>query len=163
MPTPFSCVNLQLEESPLNEKTYLLAVTPNRVSTVKRFLPVQSCTPTLAPQRLDRSDEVRGILGAYPKLVETYNPASAIQVRAYLNDLPWLLSCGGLQGVITAGDGAAVKDPDNISIPVGAYRHVFTKKSGITPQTFQAQYCYVANSVFLQQNGLACSAINLNA
>ena len=103
---------LQLEESPLNETTYLLAATPNRVATEKLYLPVTAAQLSPNPAYKDRADELRSILGAVPKLIESYAPAGSIAENCYVHDLTWLLELAGFAGVYTAG-GAAVTGPES--------------------------------------------------
>lgn len=105
---------LQLEESPLNELTYLLAATPNRVATEKLYLPVTSALLTPGPAYKDRADELRSILGAVPKIIESYAPAGSIAENCYVHDLTWLLELAGFAGVYTPG-GATVQGPEATS------------------------------------------------
>lgn len=102
---------LQLEESPLNETTYLLAATPNRVATEKLYLPVTAAQLSPNPAYKDRADELRSIAGAVPKLIESYAPAGSIAENCYVHDLTWLLELAGFAGVLTAG-GALVTGPE---------------------------------------------------
>src|SRR3990172_12254565 len=75
-------VEIALEESPLNEQTFDDAVTPNRVSTNKLYLPARSAALTLGPAHLSRADELRGILGSVPDLIDGDAPAGAPPPRA---------------------------------------------------------------------------------
>src|SRR5690349_17002788 len=102
---------IQLEESPLNERTFGLAATPNRVATEKLYLPHTGFSLKPNPSHLDRADEQRSILGAVPKLIETYAPSGSLSERCYLDDITWLLYLAGFTPVHTAG-GATVTDGD---------------------------------------------------
>lgn len=104
-------VELALEESPLNEQTFDDAVTPSRVSTNKVYLPARSARLALSPAHLSRADEMRGILGSVPDLIDAYAPAGALSERAYWKDMTWLFSLAGFLGTFTAG-GATVPGGD---------------------------------------------------
>ena len=108
-------VEIALEESPLNEQTFDDAVTPNRVSTNKLYLPARSAALTLGPAHLSRADELRGILGSVPDLIDGYAPAGALSERAYWKDLTWLLELAGFKGTFTAG-GSLIADADTTTI-----------------------------------------------
>jgi hypothetical protein len=152
---------LQLEENPVYEGANT-AITPYRLATDKLYMPVRSARLGPAPSHLDRADELRSILAAVPKLIETYAPDGAISERCYVHDLTWLLALAGFQGVHTSGDGI-ITDPDAATIPTGAHRWVFTKKSGITAQTAQMILNYADESVNLKGNGYGVSQLSLNA
>lgn len=97
----------------------------------------------------DRNDEI-GPTGPRPGYVSGADPKWALPLRAYPD--PMGLFLFGWAGAITttAGDGI-IKNPDNVAIPVGAYRHKYggsatepatpvegvgpDYKAGITPQT----------------------------
>lgn len=160
MPSTQDFVQIALEESPVYQGAP--TTTPYRISTVKRYLPAQTARIDPAPQHLDRSDEIRGIEGAYPRLIERYEPGGAIAMRCYLNDLVFLLQASGMTDTITAGNGV-ITDPDSAVIPTGAYRHVFTKRGGLTAKTMQLLFSYLDEGVFLQGNGFGVSQLSLNA
>lgn len=162
MATTKDLVQIALEETPVYEGANT-ATTPYRVSATTRYLPVQSARLDAGIQLLDRADEVRGIEGAEPRMVETYEVGGSIQERAYLNDLVFLLDVCGLTDTITQGDGSTVKDPDNVAIPTGAYRHVFAKRGGITAKSMQMILAYVDEGVFLRANGVGVSQISMTA
>lgn len=102
---------LQLEESPIYENQIGVGVTPYRVATEKLYLPVTAALLSPNPAYKDRSDELRSILGAVPKIIESYGPAGQISENAYIHDLTWLLELAGFAGAFTAG-GAAVTGPE---------------------------------------------------
>jgi hypothetical protein len=102
---------VQLEESPLSERTFGLGVTPNRVATEKLYVPHTAFGLKPNPAYVDRADEQRAILGAVPKLLESYAPSGSYSERCYLDDITWWLYLAGFTPVRTAG-GALVGDPD---------------------------------------------------
>src|SRR5689334_12423191 len=93
---------VQLEESPLSERNYALGTTPNRVATEKLFVPIQAFGLKPNPAYIDRKDEQRGILGAVPKLLETYGPTGSFSERCYLDDITWWLYLCGFTPAKTA-------------------------------------------------------------
>lgn len=103
---------VQLEESPLSERTVASGLTPNRIATEKLYVPHQSFGLEANPQYVDRSDEQRAILGSVPKLLESYAPSGSFTERCYLDDISWWLYMVGFAPVKTAG-GATVTDPDS--------------------------------------------------
>jgi hypothetical protein len=107
--TDFALV--QLEESPLNERTFNLAATPNRVATETLYVPHTAFGLKPNPTYLDRADEQRAILGAVPKLLDSYAPSGSYSERCYLDDISWWLYLAGFTPVKTAG-GALVTDAD---------------------------------------------------
>ncbi|MBA2327330.1 MAG: hypothetical protein H0V95_11895 [Actinobacteria bacterium] len=100
-------IELSIEESPVYDGAP--AAAPYRVSTDKLYLPARSGVIRPSPQHLDRSDELRGLLSAPARLIETYQPSGALSVRAYARILTWLLHLSGFTGVRTAG-GTTVPD-----------------------------------------------------
>lgn len=111
MPAVDFC-QLALEESPLNETTYALATTPNRISTNLLYPPARAARVTPAPDHLRRNDELRGIRGEVKRLIESYDPAGTITERAYADDLTFLFELMGFVGVNTPG-GATVTGPES--------------------------------------------------
>jgi len=111
----------------------------NTVSSVTFDIPVRSLSYEPEPTLLDVSDELRGYTAEAPhKGVASYSPSASFKTRVYPGILGALL-LGATGGVTTtAGDGADVKDPDTVAIPVGAHRHVYAWATGSIPQTFQA-------------------------
>ncbi len=103
-------VEMAIEESPVYEGANT-AATPYQISTDKLYLPARSAVLRPGPQYLDRSDELRGVLGSPPRLIDGFQVAGSLSIRAYPKDLAWLLSLAGFKGVFTAG-GALVTDPD---------------------------------------------------
>jgi hypothetical protein len=154
-------IQIKTEESPVYEGA-TTATTPYRLSTVAAYMPIQSARIDPGPQLLDRSDEVRGIEGALARLINGYEPAGSLSVRAYLDSLVFLLNASGMTDTITTGNGV-ITDPDSAVIPTGAYRHVFTKRGGITAKTLQVILSYVDEGVHLRGNGFGVSGLTLNA
>ncbi len=108
MPTTVDCVQIMSEETPRPEGA--VTTTPYRLSSGNvLWLPGQSASLKPSPQFLDRADELRGIEGAVPQLLDHYEPDGQIQVRAYPDMLPWLLQVLGLTATVTAG-GATTTD-----------------------------------------------------
>jgi hypothetical protein len=153
-------VEVILEETPRPEGA--VTTTPYRLATEKLYLPARSARLSPAPEHLDRSDELRGILGSVPRLIETYQPAGSLSMRAYAKALTWLLTLSGFTGVHTAGDGI-ITDPDVATIPATAHRWVFTKNSGITAQTAQFKTNYKDEDMLLTGQGFGVSSLALPA
>lgn len=149
-------LQVAMEESPRYEGA--ASTTPYRVSTTSLYLPVQEGGITPNPQGIDRSDEVRGIAGDVPDLLDVYQPEGGIRVRAYANALTWLLHLCGLEGTYTAGDGI-ITDPDAATIPVGAARWVFAKRTNRTAKTAQIIAGYVDDGVFLKGQGYGATSL----
>lgn len=159
MATTKECVQIALEETPRYEGA--TTSTPYRVSTDVHYLPIQTARVLPNPAFMDRADELRGIEGAVPQLIDGYAPSGGISIRAYLNSLTWIFNCAGLLGTHTSGDGSTCKDPDNVSIPVGAHRWAYTKRGGKTAQTMQVRTCYANNAVFLKGQGMGVQGITM--
>lgn len=79
------------------------SVSPYVVSTAVRYQAVQSARLSPAPQFASRADEVRGIEGSVPDLLDGYQPAGDETIRAYANDLIFLLGLAGFVATVTAG------------------------------------------------------------
>lgn len=115
------------------------------------------------PTMLERDDELRGGFFEYPNAgVAEYNPEGSLEGRLYPGLVGLLLSaaCGGC--VSSAGDGAAVLDPDGVAVPVGAYRHVFSWRSSEIPQTLQLLYAPPAGG-FWKASGVGLDELALKA
>lgn len=131
-------VELILEESPIHERANV-GVTPFRLATEKLYLPVRSSRPTPGPEHLDRSDELRGILGSVPRLIETISPGGAISERCYLKDLLWLLSLNGYLGARTAGASGGTDEVQTVTItgsPTGGTFTLTFAGVGIGPKSY---------------------------
>jgi hypothetical protein len=118
MATTQSAVQIAYEQTPRYENAP--TVSPYAVSTAVRYMPITSFRMTPAPGLADRSDELRGVEGSVPQLLDSFTPAGDIAVRAYVNDLIWLLGLAGFQATVVAG--AATADVWTITttgIPTG--------------------------------------------
>ncbi|RDI73311.1 hypothetical protein Gocc_2911 [Gaiella occulta] len=108
MPTTVDCVQIVSEETPRPEGAATTA--PYRLSSGNvLWLPGQTVKLRPNPQFLSRDDELRGIEGAVPQLLDHYEPDLTLKVRAYPDLLVWLLQVVGLTGTYTAG-GATTTD-----------------------------------------------------
>lgn len=96
-------LNLAMEETPRYQGAP--AVAPYRVSTAGIFIPTTAGRINAVPSHIDRTNELRGITGAVPLVVETFAPEGSIAERAYVNNLAFLLSLSGYKATITPGDG----------------------------------------------------------
>lgn len=153
-------VEVILEESPRYENA--ATTTPYRLASEKLYLPARAAVLSPSPEHLDRSDELRGILGAVPRLIETYGPAGSLSMRAYAKALTWLFEMGGFIGTYTAGNGV-ITDPDSVVIPAGASRWVFNKRSAIQAQTAQIKTNYKDEDMLITGQGFGVSSIALPA
>jgi len=70
-------VEMAIEESPVYEGANT-AATPYRISTDKLYLPARSAVLRPGPQFLDRSDELRGVLGSPPRLIDGFQVAGSL-------------------------------------------------------------------------------------
>lgn len=157
-------IRIQYEENPRNELTPAgtPGTGPNRVSTVSRDFPTTAARLNANPTLLDRSAEARNIPAAVPGLQDSFAPDGALAERAYIDDLIFLFGLAGYTGVFTAGNGV-ITDPDAGTIPTGASRWQFTRRTGITPQTAQMTALYANEGMFLQGRGYAISDWTINA
>lgn len=103
-------VQLALEETAVYDGAPV--VTPYRVSTDLLYLLARSARIAPSPLHLDRADELRGVPGAPPRLIDGFEPVGNLSVRAYAKLLTWLFELGGFQGTVTPG-GAAVTGPES--------------------------------------------------
>lgn len=101
MATPNGTVQLAYEHTPRFENAP--TTTPYDVSTAVRYMPAQSFRITPAPAPQNREDEIRGIEGAVPQVLNGYAPAGDVSVRSYANDMIFLLGLCGYQATVTAG------------------------------------------------------------
>jgi hypothetical protein len=111
MATTTSCVQIAYEQTPRYQGAP--AIAPYAISTAVRYMPIQNLGLSPAPAYVDRSDELRGIEGSVSQLIDRYAPAGSLSVRAYVNDLIFLLGLAGFQGSVVAG--AATLDKWTIS------------------------------------------------
>jgi len=160
MATLVDCAQIAIEETPRYENATTVA--PYRVSTNVKYLPVQSIRLNPAPQFMDTSDEVRGIEGGYPQLINGFEPEGALSMRAYINDLTWLLPIAGWTGAHTLSSGSTL-DPSGSTMAAGSHKWVFTKRTGVTAKTAQFWVCYADEGVFLKGQGFGIQTLTLNA
>lgn len=111
-------VEIAIEESPNNEATFASTLTPNRKSTNLLYPPSRTARIAPSPSHLSRADELRGIRGEVPRLIETYEPVGVLTTRAYGDLMTWLFALAGFDYAITAG-GAGVTTPHATTV-VGA-------------------------------------------
>lgn len=159
MATTVDCLRIAIEETARYEGAP--STTPYRISTDTHDLPIQTANFGPNVQHLDRSDELRGVEGGPEMLVETYEPGGSLAIRGYVNSLTWLLHCAGFTGTVTAGDGV-ITDPDAATIPTGAYRWVFTKRTGLSAKTMQMLLNYTTHGVFAKGQGVGVSSLAMN-
>lgn len=131
----------------------------NTVSTVTFDVPVRTLKYDPNPTMLEINDELRGYAAEAPnKGVAAYDPSMTFRTRVYPGVLGALLlgSCGSV--TTTQGNGTSVVDPDSVSIPATAYRHVYAWATGTTPQTFQA-YGAPPVGLFYKSTGLGIDTL----
>lgn len=160
MATTKDLCQIRIEETPRYEGA--TTSSPFRLSSNTKYLPVQSVRVNPAPTFMDRADEVRGIEGGYPQLIDGFEPEGAISMRAYVNDLTWLLTIAGWTGSHTLSTGTT-QDPDGSTVAAGAHMWEFTKRGGITAKTAQIILAYADENVFLKGQGFGISNLTLNA
>jgi hypothetical protein len=143
VPTPSSLIQIALEETP----RYLGAPssTPYRIATDVAYLPITSTTHNPNPSFVDRADEIRGIEGAVPQLIDAYAPAGDFALRAYANPLTWLLTCAGFTATRTAGASGGTSEVQTVTItgaPTGGtFTLTFTRPgTSITDTTTAIAY-----------------------
>src|ERR1035437_2956376 len=152
---------LRLEETPIPEGAVKTA-TPYRLAAEKVYLPASSAQLLPVPDYLDRADELRGILGAVPRLIAGYKPSGSISMNCYLHSLTWLLALAGWTATYTAGDGI-ILDPDGVVIPAGAARWGFTKGDAVVAPTGQMRLNYAIENILLTGSGFGVSQIALGS
>lgn len=159
MATTVDCVQIVAEETPRYEGAPTAAA--YRISSNVHYPPIQSASLSPGVGHIDRGDEQRGIEGAPPMLIETYEPGGSIAIRAYANTLPWLLHAAGMTGTVTAGNGV-ITDPDAATIPTGAYRWVFNKRGGLQAKSLQILLAYASRNVFWKGQGYGISSFGFD-
>jgi hypothetical protein len=157
-------IRIAYEENPRNELTPAgTPVTgPNRISTITRDFPTTAARLNANPSLLSRADEARNFPSATPGLPDSFAPDGALAERAYIDDLIFLFGLAGYTGTHAAGDGV-ITDPDAQTIPSGAHKWQYVRRTGITPQTAQVTCLYANEGFFLQGRGFAISDYTLNA
>ena len=112
-----SYLRLQIEETARYENAPV--ITPYRVSTVARDIPITAFRLSPEPQPLSRADELRNIEGEIADIPDFFEPSGSYAERAYLNDLVFLLQISGFVSTITAGNGTAATTGINATTAVG--------------------------------------------
>jgi hypothetical protein len=129
-----SCIQVAYEQTPRFENAP--TTTPYQIANTVRYLPIQSARITPGPQGVDRSDELRGIEGSPPQLLDAFQPGGDIAVRAYVNDLIFLLGLAGFQATVTAGLATAdVWTIATTGTPTGGSFTVTVTPSGVAAAT----------------------------
>lgn len=110
-------LRLAYEEDPISELTPAgtPGTGPHRISTVTRDFPITGFKMEPKPTPLDRSNEMRNILGGVPMVPDAFAPDGSYAGRAYIDDLIFLLGLAGFTGTVQAG-GAAVATPDATTV-----------------------------------------------
>lgn len=158
MATTVDFVRAALEQTARYEGA--VTSSPYQISTDVVDLPIQSLQIAPNPSYIDRTDEVRGIEGGVPMEIDAFAPAGSIAIRGYPNALTWLLTVLGLKPVWTAGDGV-ITDPDAATIPAGANRWVWSKRTGVTAKSLQFLVNYASKGVFLKGQGFGVQSLTL--
>lgn len=133
------------------------------LSTKVIYLPAISFTPALHPDPLDRDDEMRGLDEPMAVIPEVYSPTWDLETRLYPDLMGFLLKLALGAPTTTAGDGI-ITDPDLGTIPVGAFRHVWTAPygpAGLSPLTAQFQAAYKDETVFFKLKGAAAESLQI--
>jgi hypothetical protein len=147
------------ESTPGNE------VNTPTLSTKTIYVPVQTGTPDLGAQFLDRNDELRGVDEPIAYATDVYEPVWSMSTRAYPDPLGFFLKNALGAPTTTAGNGL-ITDPDSVVIPTGATRHVWTAPfgpAGNNPQTSQYQFSYKDQSVAYKLKGAGVDTFELQS
>src|SRR4051794_10799121 len=112
-------VHGQFETSPQNE------VATSTLSTKVIYFPATTVKTDLAPDHLNRDDEMRGTAEPVPLVAEKYDPTIEVESRAYPDVTGFLLKAILGAPTTTTGNGV-ITDPDSVAIPTGAFKHVWT-------------------------------------
>lgn len=152
MASTSSYIQLAYEQTPRFDNAPVVA--PYVVSTAVRYMAIQNMALDPAPAYVDRSDELRGIEGSVPQLIDRFVPAGSVSVRSYVNDMIFLLGLAGYQASVVAG--AATLDSWTVTLGAGVTGGSFTI-------TYNAQTTgpipYNATALQVQQALLALSNI----
>lgn len=113
------------------EQTPITSPGTGTISTDVFWIPGQKLDVDDQPKYEDRNNEIRpkGPVGGY---ISGHDVKVGLDVRAYPDPLGLILF--GWGGLVTsaAGNGTTVKDPDNVSIPAGASKHIYGGNSAET-------------------------------
>jgi hypothetical protein len=112
---PVDFFQIALEESPVPE-AQSTAVAPYRIATEKLYIAATAGRIGPVPEHMRRDDEMRGVLGTPPALIETYNPDGELSEHCYLDDLTWMLTLAGFIGVATPGSTVGTNEVQTLTI-----------------------------------------------
>lgn len=148
-------VRLALEQAPNPEGG------TNALSSVTFDVPSTELTLNPNPTLWTRDDEMRGTSGPPTHLgAASYMPEANIPVAAYPGILGLFLALVWGPPTTTQGvAGPTVVDPDSVEIPVDAYRHVFTRKTGDPPQTADIKHSNLADGLFYHASGAGVDSL----
>ena len=135
------------------------------LSTKTLHSPAQSVENAPEPEVMERDDEMRQADEPLQVFEDEFNPTWSRGLRSYPDSLGFDLTHILGPPVSTPGDGAAVKDPDGVSVPVGAHRHVWSAPfgpAGPNPITTDMVLGYVDEDAFVHLSGCACEELTLN-
>lgn len=128
--------------------------------------PATSLDNALEPAPLERDDELRGADEPLRIFEDEFNPTWGFSSRAYPDLLGFRFAQILGLPVSTAGDGAAVKDPEGAAIPVGATRHVWTAPfgpAGPNPLTTDLILGYADEDAFIHITGAGAEELTLSS
>lgn len=157
---PKGYVREQFEKSPGYEGA------EPELSTKKIDSPATSVDNAAEPAPLERDDEMRGADEPLQIFEDEFNPTWGKSERAYPDSLGFALTHILGPPVSDAGDGAEVKDPDGVAVPVGATRHVWTAPfgpSGPNPLTAKMNLGYVDEETFIVVTGAGAEELTLSS
>lgn len=132
-------------------------------STKKVYFPAVSAAPDISPAQLTRDDELSSGNEPSPMIPDKFDPKMPIAVRGYPDTTAFAMCMLYGLPTTTAGNGT-ITDLGGGTIPVGAYRHVWTAPfgSGNVPQSSQVISAYKDESVWLQHDGYGVNQLDFS-
>jgi len=135
---------------------------------LEKFFPVQSTKPSLAPNPMERDDELRNVDQPLLEITETYAPTWAYQSRAYPDSTGWHLA--NLLGRDTSNGYAVVSGSSNNDLAGTAltstqYKHTWTAPfgpAGSLPQTAKLGWAYTDQSTYYEARGCATEQFEID-
>ena len=135
---------------------------------LEKFFPVQSTKPSLAPNPMERDDELRNVDQPLLEITETYAPTWAYQSRAYPDSTGWHLA--NLLGRDTSNGYAVVSGSSNTDLGGTAltstqYKHTWTAPfgpAGSIPQTAKLGWAYTDQSTYYEARGCATEQFEID-
>ena len=133
---------------------------------LQKYFPVQTTKPSLTPNPMERTDELRNYDQDLQLISDIYDPTWTANMRAYPDTLGyWLATILGRD--TTAGysvaAGASATDLDNsTALATGQYAHTWTAPfgpAGAIPGSTQLRWAYKDQSTFYEMRG--CATENL--